>query len=155
MHVIAAKAVAFCWPPARVPGRPEPDRRERGGPARRRRGARRAIVSGGTDNHLMMVDVRPFGLTGARRSGCSRTWASPSTRTPSRSTRHPPNIASGIRLGTPAVTTRGFGPDEVREIGRLLVGALASGREPAAMASIAASVRALADGHLVPGLADE
>ncbi|MBP1704840.1 MAG: serine hydroxymethyltransferase, partial [Chloroflexi bacterium] len=112
------------------------------------------IVSGGTDNHLMMVDVRSFGLTGREAEDLLGEVGITVNKNAIPFDPAPPNTASGIRLGTPAVTTRGFGPDEVREVGRLIVAALASGREPGAMASIAASVDALTARHPVPGLPD-
>ena len=72
------------------------------------------IISGGTDTHLMLVDVGARGLSGSKaeklldRVGitCNKNTIPGDTR--------PPAQASGIRLGTPAVTTRGFGPEECR-----------------------------------------
>ena len=80
-----------------------------------------AIVSGGTDNHLMLVDLRPprtpRASTPKRRSTGPR---SPATRTASPTIREKPFVTSGIRLGTPAGTTRGFGVAEFRQIGGLI-----------------------------------
>ena len=64
----------------------------------------------------------------------------------------PPNTSSGIRVGTPAVTTRGFGPDEMRTIGRLIVDAIGSRDEPAAQARLATDVREIVARFPVPGL---
>jgi glycine hydroxymethyltransferase len=77
-----------------------------------------AIVSGGTDTHLMLVDLRPMGLTGRdaeqslERAGitCNKNGI---PFDPQR-----PTITSGIRLGSPAATTRGFGEGEFRQVGR-------------------------------------
>jgi len=110
------------------------------------------IVSGGTDNHLLMIDVRPFGVTGRDAERLLEEVGITVNKNAIPFDPSPPNVASGIRLGTPAVTTRGFGPDEMREVGRLLVAALTSHHEPGAMASIAAEVGVLVGRYPVPGL---
>ena len=77
-----------------------------------------AIVSGGTDTHLMLVDLRPLDLTGRdaekalERAGmtCNKNGIPFDPRSPT--------VTSGIRLGSPAATTRGFGVEEFRQIGR-------------------------------------
>jgi glycine hydroxymethyltransferase len=77
-----------------------------------------AIVSGGTDTHLMLVDLRPLDLTGRdaekalERAGmtCNKNGIPFDPR--------PPTVTSGIRLGSPAATTRGFGVAEFRQIGQ-------------------------------------
>jgi len=79
------------------------------------------IVSGGTDNHLLLVDVGAWGIEGRQAAqrleeagiACNKNAIPFDTR--------PPLITSGIRLGTPAVTTRGFGPEEMRRVARLIV----------------------------------
>jgi glycine hydroxymethyltransferase len=79
------------------------------------------IVSGGTDSHLMLVDLRPLGLTGRdaeislERAGitCNKNGI---PFDPQR-----PTVTSGIRLGSPAATTRGFGPEEFRTVGSYIV----------------------------------
>src|SRR5262250_2318642 len=80
-----------------------------------------AIVSGGTDTHLMLVDLRPKRLTGkAVEAGLERAGITCNKNgipfDPEK-----PTVTSGIRLGTPAVTTRGFGPAEIRRVGELIV----------------------------------
>ena len=79
------------------------------------------IVSGGTDNHLMLVDLRPKGLTGkATEAALGRAFITCNKNAvpfdPEK-----PAITSGIRLGTPAGTTRGFGEAEFREVGDLII----------------------------------
>ena len=153
MHVIAAKAVGL-----RLADTPEfrADQRrtvENAAALAEEVAARDGrIVSGGTDNHLLMVDVRPFGVTGRQAEQLLEEVGITVNKNAIPFDPAPPNVASGIRLGTPAVTTRGFGPDDMREIGRLIVAALASGREPAILASIKAAARALGDRYPVPGL---
>ena len=78
------------------------------------------IVTGGTDTHLMLVDLRPKGLKGntaevaLERAGitCNKNGIPFDTEKPT--------VTSGIRLGTPAGTTRGFGVEEFKQIGELI-----------------------------------
>jgi glycine hydroxymethyltransferase len=104
------------------------------------------IVSGGTDNHLILVDLRPRGLTG--KAAVDRL--DPVQITVSKSMvpfdETKPWITSGIRLGTPALTTRGFTTQEMEEVAELIHRAL-SGDEPAA---VHREVEALALRHPMP-----
>jgi glycine hydroxymethyltransferase len=111
------------------------------------------VVSGGTDNHLMLVDVTPLGVTGRDAERLLDEIGITVNKNAIPFDQHPPNIASGIRIGTPATTTRGFGPDEMRAIGRMIVTAISARDEPAELARLAAEVRELVSGFPVPGLA--
>ena len=106
------------------------------------------IVTGGTDTHLMLVDLRPKGLTGniteesLDRAGitCNKNGVPFDPEKPM--------ITSGVRLGTPAATTRGFGPAEFRQVGELItrvLDGLAANREDntAVEAEVREEVRAL------------
>lgn len=78
------------------------------------------VASGGTDNHLVLVDVRPFGLTGRQAESALRECGMTLNRN---SLPYDPNGAwytSGLRLGTPAVTTLGMGPAEMKEIASII-----------------------------------
>jgi glycine hydroxymethyltransferase len=66
----------------------------------------------------------------------------------------PPNTASGIRVGSPATTTRGFGRAEMRQVGELLVRALRERDDAAALAEVALEVHAICARFPVPGLAE-
>ncbi len=153
MHVIAAKAVAL-----RLADTPEfrADQRRTVENARTlaaeiaARGGR--LVTGGTDNHLMSVDVTPFGVTGREAERLLDTVGITVNKNAIPFDPNPPNIASGIRIGTPAITTRGFGAAEMREVGRLIVASLTSRDEPAEQAKIAAEVRDICGRFPVPGL---
>lgn len=100
------------------------------------------LVSGGTDNHLLLVDLRPKGLTGSQvekaleRAGitCNKNGIPFDTQSPT--------VTSGIRLGTPAGTTRGFSVEQFDEIGTLILEVL-SGLEqhPAGDELVERSVR--------------
>ena len=122
MHVIAAKAVALLA--SRSEAFREDQRRtvENAGvlaDALAEHGAR--LVSGGTDNHLMLVDVTPLGVTGKEAEHLLDEVGITVNKNAIPFDPLPPNTASGIRVGTPATTTRGFGPDEMRAIARLII----------------------------------
>ena len=143
MHVIAAKAVAL-----REASQPE-FKRYAGAVVENAKvlaatlvEAGLAIVSGGTDTHLMLVDLRPLWLTGRdaeislERAGitCNKNGIPFDP--------HKPTVTSGIRLGSPAATTRGFGPDEFHTVGRYIVEVLrALAQGPADNGAIEARVR--------------
>jgi glycine hydroxymethyltransferase len=121
MHVIAAKAVAFGEALA-----PEFKVYARGVVAAARalaavmveRGA--AIVSGGTDNHLMLVDLRPKGVTGKAAQEALERAHITCNKNGVPNDPEKPTVTSGIRLGTPAGCTRGFGIAEFQRIGHLV-----------------------------------
>jgi glycine hydroxymethyltransferase len=153
MHVIAAKAVAFRLA---ATGEFRTDMQRTVDNARllaetlASRGSR--LVSGGTDNHLMLVDVTPLGVTGKEAEALLDEIGITVNKNAIPFDKQPPNTSSGIRVGTPAATTRGFGPDEMRAIGRLIVDAIEARDDPAAQARFAAEVHAIVDRFPVPGL---
>jgi glycine hydroxymethyltransferase len=121
MHVIAAKAVAFdeaLRPEFKIYARHVIDNARALADALASSGMN--IVSGGTDSHLMVVDLTPKGVSGkAAEDSLERA-----NITCSRSTipfdPRPPAVSSGVRLGSPAGTTRGFGQAEFRKVGQLI-----------------------------------
>ncbi|MCI0585078.1 MAG: serine hydroxymethyltransferase [Chloroflexi bacterium] len=117
------------------------------------RGAR--VISGGTDNHLMLVDVTPLGVTGKEAERLLDEVGITVNKNAIPFDPLPPNTSSGIRLGTPATTTRGFGPDEMRTIARLITATIARRADPVALAALAAEVSELTARFPVPGLPDE
>jgi glycine hydroxymethyltransferase len=80
-----------------------------------------AIVSGGTDSHLMLVDLRPKKLTGRVAEAALEHAGITCNKNGIPFDPEKPTVTSGIRLGTPAATTRGFGQDEFREVGACIV----------------------------------
>jgi len=107
-----------------------------------------AIVTGGTDTHLMLVDLRPKGLTGKAADECLDRAGITCNKNGVPFDTEKPTITSGIRLGTPAATTRGFGVAEFRQVGdmitRLLDGLAANGDGNGALeAKVREEVRAL------------
>ncbi len=153
MHVIAAKAVALKL--ADTDEYREDQRRTIANAqllaaTLTEQGAR--VVSGGTDNHLMLVDVTPLGVTGREAERLLDEIGITVNKNAIPFDKNPPNIASGIRVGTPATTSRGFGETEMGQIGRMIVRAIAARDEPAEQATLAAEARAICARFPVPGL---
>jgi glycine hydroxymethyltransferase len=156
MHVIAAKAVALKLA----------DTDEFRGDMRRtidnarvlaatlaEHGAR--VVSGGTDNHLMLVDVTPLGVTGREAEAILDGIGITVNKNAIPFDAQPPNIASGIRVGTPATTTRGFGHAEMREVGELIVSAIEARDDRSKLDELSARVHDICARFPVPGLPRE
>ncbi|MBV9993282.1 MAG: serine hydroxymethyltransferase [Alphaproteobacteria bacterium] len=122
MHVIAAKAVAFgeaLKPEFKTYAANVVENAKVLAQTLREAGL--DIVSGGTDTHLMLVDLRPKKATGRpTEKALDRAFITCNKNAVPFDTEKPA-ITSGIRLGSPACTTRGFGPDEFRQIGALIV----------------------------------
>jgi len=143
MHVIAAKAVAFgeaLRPEFKAYAQQVVDNAKALAEVLVKRGF--DIVTGGTDTHLMLVDLRPKGLKGntaevaLERAGitCNKNGIPFDTEKPT--------ITSGVRLGTPAGTTRGFGVAEFQQIGELIGDVLdAMVDNPEGNAEVEAAVR--------------
>jgi glycine hydroxymethyltransferase len=110
------------------------------------------VVSGGTDNHLMLVDVTPLGVTGKEAEHLLDEIGITVNKNAIPFDKLPPNTASGIRIGTPATTSRGFGPDEMRAVGRIIIEAIRQRDEPSAQARLAGEVSEIAGRFPVPGL---
>jgi len=153
MQVIAGKAVAFKL------AAEEPFRRDQRGTIENAQvmaetlasqGAR--VVSGGTDNHLMLVDVTPLGVTGKEAERLLDEIGITVNKNAIPFDQHPPNTASGIRIGTPATTSRGFGPDEMRAVGRIIIEAIRRRDDRAAQAKLADEVTDIVNRFPVPGL---
>jgi glycine hydroxymethyltransferase len=117
------------------------------------------IVTGGTDTHLMLVDLRPKGVTGNETEKALGRAHITCNKNGIPFDPQPPTVTSGIRLGSPAGTTRGFGTEEFRAIGEMIVevvdGLAASGAEGNAgvEATVKTRVKALCDRFpIYPGL---
>jgi glycine hydroxymethyltransferase len=110
------------------------------------------VVSGGTDNHLLLVDVTPLGVTGKEAEHLLDEIGITVNKNAIPFDELPPNTASGIRIGTPAATSRGFGPDEMRTIGRIIIDAIRQRADDGAQARLAGEVREIVERFPVPGL---
>ena len=121
MHVIAAKAVAFgeaLRPEFKLYCQSVADNAKALAETLKQGGL--DIVSGGTDTHLMLVDMRPKGLTGKAAEAALGRAAITCNKNGVPFDPEKPMVTSGIRLGTPAATTRGFGVAEFQEVGNLI-----------------------------------
>jgi glycine hydroxymethyltransferase len=78
------------------------------------------LVSGGTDNHLMLIDFNGSQMTGMLAEDLLHLVGITANKNSVPGDKRPPTVTSGLRLGTPAMTTRGFGPEEMREVGRVV-----------------------------------
>ncbi len=103
-----------------------------------------AIVSGGTDSHLMLVDLRPKGLTGKEAEQLLDRAGITVNKNTIPGDPQSPFVTSGIRLGTSALTTRGFGAKEMKQVADLIDTVLTK-RDDATVARIKRDVRELAD----------
>ncbi|MYF64813.1 MAG: serine hydroxymethyltransferase [Chloroflexi bacterium] len=155
MHAIAAKAVCFgeaLQPEFADYGRRIVENAQAMAAALEGEGLR--IVSGGTDNHLMLVDLRPLGWTGQEAEEALGSVRITVNKNAIPNDPQPPRVTSGLRLGTPAVTARGFGVEECQKVAQLLVRTLHSRYDEAALSAIADEVGQLTAGFPVPGLDD-
>ena len=103
------------------------------------------IVSGGTDNHLLLVDLTPKGLTGKEAQEALGQAKITVNKNAIPFDPLPPAKASGIRLGTPALTTRGMKEAQMEEVARLIDEALTRRQDAAALAAVSRKVAALAE----------
>jgi glycine hydroxymethyltransferase len=144
MHVVAAKAVAFglCLQPdwkhyaAQVKSNAQAL-----AAALAKEGLR--IVSGGTDSHLMLVDLRPFGINGKVAQNALEQANITTNKNTIPNDPEKPFVTSGVRLGTPAVTTRGMKEPEMREIASHIATVLRSPNDAAVIAQVKSEVVAL------------
>jgi glycine hydroxymethyltransferase len=156
MHVIAAKAVAL-----KLAGTDEfrDDQRQTIVNAKllaktlTDKGAR--VVSGGTDNHLMLVDVTPLGVTGKEAEHLLDEIGITVNKNAIPFDKNPPNTASGIRVGTPATTSRGFREPEMTQLGEIIVSAIVTRDDPSEQAKLSALVHDICARFPVPGLRED
>jgi glycine hydroxymethyltransferase len=144
MHIIAAKAV--CFKEAGEPAFAEYQRQIVKNAARLAAALSASgyrLVSGGTDNHLMLVDVFSKGTTGKVAEAALGKAGITVNKNAIPFDQNPPMVASGIRVGTPAVTTRGMGEAEMDLIGELIARALRTPDDDAALGMVRAEVERL------------
>ena len=153
MHIIASKAVAFqeaLQPAFREYQQRVVDNAQALAAALQEKGFR--LVSGGTDNHLMLVDVRPLGVTGRDTEVALEAVHITANKNAIPYDPEPPVRTSGVRLGTPAVTTRGFSAAEMREVAELIHTAIVGREDPARVAQTREQAIHLATRFPLPGV---
>ncbi|WP_019544866.1 serine hydroxymethyltransferase [Streptomyces sulphureus] len=152
-HVIAAKAVAF-----KIAASEEFKERQQRTVAGAKLLAERllkqdavdagvSVLSGGTDVHLVLVDLRNSELDGQQAEDRLHEIGITVNRNAVPNDPRPPMVTSGLRVGTPALATRGFTEEDFREVADVLAEALLPGFDEATSRSLAARVKALADKH--------
>jgi len=155
MHAVAAKAVAF--QEAMQPGfaeyqRSVLDNAQALATELQRLGLR--LVSGGTDNHLMLVDLTSIGITGRQAEETLEAAGIIANRNSIPFDSRPPMVTSGIRLGTPAVTTRGFGKEEMKPVAELIVKVINSPDSEKVRSEVRREVEQICRAFPVPGIDD-
>ena len=151
MHVIAGKAVCFreaLQPAFKEYARQVVANAQTLAAALERQDVR--IVSGGTDNHLMLADLTPLGVTGKDAATALDKACITVNKNAIPFDKQKPFIASGIRIGTPAVTTRGMKEREMEQIAAWIGRVLRAPNDEKTLAAVAAEVRDLTSRHPVP-----
>ena len=144
MHVIAAKAVAFqeaLAPEFKVYQQQVAKNAVVLADTLIERGLR--IVSGRTESHVMLVDLRPKGITGKEAESVLQSAHMTCNKNGIPNDPQKPMVTSGIRLGTPALTTRGFGESETRQTAHLIADVLDRPNDEASIAAVRAKVATL------------
>ena len=110
------------------------------------------IVSGGTDNHLMLVDLSPLECTGKEAEEALERINVTVNKNAIPNDPKPPGITSGLRLGTPAITTRGFGAEETKQVASIIARAIHNRGDHSVETQLREEVEELTAKHPVPGL---
>ena len=112
------------------------------------------LVSGGTDNHLVLVDVSPLGVTGRQAEQALESVGIIANKNAIPFDQRPPRVTSGLRLGTPAITSRGMGTEETEKVASMVARVLGNIEDKESHRQVAEEVRELASGFPVPGIDD-
>ena len=110
------------------------------------------VVSGGTDNHLMLVDLTAAGISGRKAERRLEAAGITVNKNAIPNDQRPPMQTSGIRLGTPAVSTRGFGVDDMKQIGQWIADIVHNPDDDALIDRIGKSVHEMATSYPLPGV---
>ncbi|MCI1575505.1 MAG: serine hydroxymethyltransferase [Heyndrickxia faecalis] len=146
MHVIAAKAVAFgeaLTDGFKIYSQKVVDNAKRLAEGLQKEGF--DLVSGGTDNHLILIDLRSFGITGKDAEKVLDDIGITANKNTIPYDPESPFVTSGLRIGTPAVTTRGFGLEEMDEVASIIGSALKNPDNEAVLKEAAGRVKHLTE----------
>jgi glycine hydroxymethyltransferase len=151
MHVIAGKAVAFgeaLQPEFKEYAQAVVDNAQVLAAALTEQGFR--LVSGGTDNHLMLVDLRPFNVTGKVAEEELDKVGITLNKNAIPNDPEKPFVTSGVRIGTPALTTRGMGPEEMKQVAELIARTLKHVGDEATYEAVRTEVKELTGQFALP-----
>ena len=110
------------------------------------------LVSGGTENHMVLVDVTPLGITGQQAERTLEDVGIITNKNAIPFDPRPPRVTSGLRLGTPAITSRGMKEPEVKRIAAMLIKVLSDLEDKEAHINVAVEVKSLTSQFSVPGI---
>ena len=110
------------------------------------------LVSGGTENHMVLVDVTPLGITGQQAERALEDVGIITNKNAIPFDPRPPRVTSGLRLGTPAITSRGMKEQEVKRIAAMLIKVLSDLEDKEAHINVAVEVKSLTSQFSVPGI---
>ena len=110
------------------------------------------LVSGGTDNHMLLVDVTPLGITGQQAESALESVGIIANKNAIPFDPRPPRVTSGLRLGTPAITSRGMTEAETKQVAAMVAKVLADIEDKSAHAKVSREVKELTSGFSVPGI---
>ncbi len=153
MHAIAAKAIAFfeaMQPEFISYQKAVLENAQMLASELKRHGLR--LISGGTDNHLILIDLVPTGITGREAQNALEAAGILVNRNAIPFDTRPPQIASGIRLGTPAVTSRGFGTEEMKQIASSIIKVLSDPKDKKIQQQVREQVISLCRRFPAPGI---
>ncbi len=151
MHIILAKAVAFkeaSEPSFKEYGRQVVSNAKAMAEELKRGGVR--LISGGTDNHMILLDMRPMGLSGSETEGILSRAGIIVNKNAIPFDPLPPRIASGVRIGTPALTTRGMREPDIRCVAELMLDALRYKDSDEKLKAVREKVKSFAEQFHVP-----
>ncbi len=153
MHIIAAKAVCFgeALKPEFIEYQKAIVENAKAMAEEFKKGGLR-LVSGGTDNHLMLVDLTPISITGKEAEEALDSVRITVNRNAIPFDTKPPRVASGIRIGTPAVTSRGLNTSEVRKVAKLIIRVLTNIGNESIYKEVRDTVDDITSRFPVPGL---
>jgi len=153
MHAIAAKAIAFfeaMQPEFATYQKATLENAQVLAAELKQHGLR--LISGGTDNHLILIDLTQTGITGLAAQETLEDSGILVNRNAIPSDPRPPQITSGIRLGTPAITTRGFGTKEMKQIASFIIKVLSHPEDKKIQKEIAEQVASMCQHFPAPGI---
>jgi len=110
------------------------------------------LVSGGTDNHMVLVDVTPLGITGQQAERALESVGIIANKNAIPYDPQPPRVTSGLRLGTPAITSRGMAEAEIKQVAAMLIKVLSDVEDKEVHAKVSAQVKELTARFAVPGI---